>query len=81
MKNYTNDYFGKKTPQDDGTIKVDLYEKDEIKSTLIADNEGMADAMIIPWVVQEGYTKLDLTNEANPVDPNDAKFATDFIKQ
>ena len=41
----------------------------------------MADAMIIPWVVQEGYTKLELVNEDNPVDPNDEKFTTDFIKQ
>ena len=81
MKNYTNDYYGKKIPQDDGTITVELYEKDEVKNTLIADTEGIADAMIIPWVVQEGYTKLDLVNEDNPVDPNDEKFTTDFIKQ
>ena len=53
MKNYINDYYGKKTPQDDRTIKVELYEKDTIKDTIIADNEAMADAMIIPWVVQE----------------------------
>ena len=81
MKNYVNDYYGKKIPQEDGTIKVDLYEKDEVKNTLIADNEGMADAMIIPWVVQEGYTKLELVSEDNPVDPSDEKFTTDFIKQ
>ena len=31
MKNYINDYYGKKIPQDDGTITVELYEKDEVK--------------------------------------------------
>ena len=81
MKNYTNDYYGKKIPQDDGTITVELYEKDEVKNTLIADTEGIADAMIIPWVVQEGYTKSDLTSDTDPVDTNDEKFTTDFIKQ
>ena len=81
MKNYTNDYYGKKIPQEDGTITVELYEKDEVKNTLIADTEGIADAIIIPWVVQEGYTKLDLTSDTDPVDPNDEKFTTDFIKQ
>lgn len=81
MKNYINDYHGKKTPQDDGTIKVELYEKEIVKDTIIAVDEAMADAMIIPWVVQEGYTKLELLNEDNPVDPNDEKFTTDFIKQ
>lgn len=81
MKNYINDYYGKKTPQDDGTITVELYEKETIKDTIIADNEAMADAMIIPWVVQEGYTKSDLTSDTDPVDTNDEKFTTDFIKQ
>ena len=80
MKNYINDYYGKKIPQEDGTIKVELYQKETIKDTIIADNEGMADAMIIPWVVQEGYTKLDLTSETDPVDTEDSKYKTDFLK-
>ena len=80
MKNYVNDYYGKKIPQEDGTIKVELYQKETIKDTLIADNEGMADAIIVPWVVQEGYTKLDLTSETDPVDTEDSKYKTDFLK-
>ena len=80
MKNYINDYYGKKIPQEDGTIKVELYEKEIVKDTIIADNEGMADAMIVPWVVQEGYTKLDLTSETDPVDTKDSKYETDFLK-
>ena len=80
MKNYINDYYGKKIPQEDGTIKVELYEKETIKDTLIADNEGMADAMIIPWVVQEGYTKSDLTSDTDPVYTEDSKYKTDFLK-
>ena len=80
MKNYVNDYYGKKIPQEDGTIKVELYEKEIVKDTIIADNEGMADAMIIPWVVQEGYTKLDLTSETDPVDTEDSNYKTDFLK-
>tara|TARA_B100000212_G_scaffold89533_1_gene65676 strand:+ start:167 stop:412 length:246 start_codon:yes stop_codon:yes gene_type:complete len=81
MKDYKNNFFGKKTKNKDETYTVELLESDEVKHTHTVPDEAMADAMIIPWVVQEGYTLEEKTSETDPVDVKDSKFAEDFIKE
>lgn len=81
MKEYTNNFYGSKTQADDETWTVDLYEGDEIKiTTSQIPNEDLANAIIIPWVVQEGGNQEDRDNETDPVDPSDLLFERDFLK-
>jgi len=81
MKEYVSTYYGKKILQDDDTYHVELYHGDTVMETMIGiPAENMANAVIIPWVVQEGNTKMDRTSESDPVDPADSLFTRDFIK-
>jgi hypothetical protein len=61
-------YRGKKTELEDGSIQVDLYADDEIKYTENVPDDGGANSYIIPWVAQEGYTNMDITDENHTVD-------------
>ena len=56
-------YKGRKTNLDDGTIQVELMSDSTVDRTLIAHSDGEANAMIIVWVAQEGYTRLDITDQ------------------
>lgn len=80
MKEYTNNYYGKKIEENDAWT-VELYDGDEVIETVTdVPDENTANAIIIPWVVQEGRTNMDRNNETDPVDPNDPLFVRDFIK-
>lgn len=61
-------YRGKKTPLEDGSVQVDLYADDEIKITEIIPDDIGANAFIVPWVAQEGYTNMDVTDANHTVD-------------
>jgi len=80
MKEYINAYTGKKTTLADGTIRVDFYNGDTIEDQMICPDDNLANAAIIPWVVQEGYTLMDKTSVTDPVDPIDDLYTRDFIK-
>ena len=81
MKEYVSNYYGKKILQEDGTYHVELYDGDTVAETMInIPDENLANAMIIPWVVQEGNTQTDRNSETDPVDPGDDLFTRDFIK-
>jgi hypothetical protein len=54
-------YKGRKTNLDDGTIQVELMSDSTVDRTIIAHSDSEANAMIIVWVAQEGYTRLDIT--------------------
>lgn len=80
MKEYVNNYYGKKIEENE-TWTVELYDGDDVIETITdIPDENIANAIIIPWVVQEGYTRTDLTDETDPVDPNDSLFERDFLK-
>tara|TARA_A100001234_G_scaffold214265_1_gene217715 strand:+ start:1786 stop:2013 length:228 start_codon:yes stop_codon:yes gene_type:complete len=61
-------YRGRKTTLDDGSIQVELLADDEVRHTEIAQDDGGANAYIIPWVAQEGYTNMDVTDATHTVD-------------
>ena len=54
---------GRKTTLEDGKIQVELMNGSTAEHTLIAVDDGEANAMIIVWVAQEGYTRLDVTDQ------------------
>ena len=56
-------YKGRKTTLQDGKIQVELMNGYTVERTLIAANDSEANAMIIVWVAQEGYTRLDVTDQ------------------
>ena len=56
-------YKGRKTNLDDGTIQVELMSDSTVDRTTIAHSDSEANAMIIVWVAQEGYTRLDITDQ------------------
>jgi len=56
-------YKGRKTNLDDGTIQVELMSDSTVDRTIIAHSDSEANAMIIVWVAQEGYTRLDITDQ------------------
>ena len=56
-------YRGRKTTLQDGSIQVELLADDEVRHTEIAPDDGGANSYIIPWVAQEGYTRLDITDQ------------------
>ena len=61
-------YKGKKTFLENNKIQVDLMKNDEVIKTYIAKTEMYANAYIIPWVAQQGYTDLTITSETHIVD-------------
>jgi hypothetical protein len=56
-------YKGRKTTLESGEVKVELMNGSTVERTLIADNDGEANAMVVVWVAQEGYTRLDVTDQ------------------
>lgn len=56
-------YKGRKTTLEDGQVQVELMNASAVERTLIAYDDNEANAMIIVWVAQEGYTRLDITDQ------------------
>ena len=54
-------YRGRKTTLDDGTVQVELLADDEVRHTETVPDDQGANAFIITWVAQEGYTNMDVT--------------------
>jgi hypothetical protein len=42
--------------------------------------EETANAMITTWVIQEGWTSMDKTEDTDPVDWDNPLFERDFFK-
>ena len=61
-------YRGRKTTLDDGTVQVELLADDEVRHTETVPDDQGANAFIISWVAQEGYTNMDVTDETHTVD-------------
>ena len=61
-------YRGRKTTLDDGTVQVELLADDEVRHTETVPDDQGANAFIITWVAQEGYTNMDVTDETYTVD-------------
>jgi hypothetical protein len=81
MKEYTNNYSGIKINNGEQGWTVNLYNGDDIENTITElDREEDANAMITTWVVQEGWTNLDKTEDTDPVDWENPLFQRDFIK-
>ena len=82
MKEYTNDYFGAKTQDPDTSLwSVDLYNGSDVSHTIgNLEREDDANALITTWVVQEGWTNMDKTEETDPVEWEDPLFERDFLK-
>jgi hypothetical protein len=81
MKEYTNNYSGIKINNGEQGWTVNLYNGDDIENTIAElDREEDANAMITTWVVQEGWTNLDKTEDTDPVDWENPLFQRDFIK-
>ena len=82
MKEYTNNYSGIKINNSEQGWTVNLYNGDDIENTITGlDREEDANAMITTWVVQEGWTNMDKTEDTDPVDWENPLFQRDFIKQ
>lgn len=56
-------YKGRKTTLEDGQVQVELMNASVVERTLIAYDDNEANAMIVVWVAQEGYTRLDITDQ------------------
>ncbi len=56
-------YKGRKTTLENGQVQVELMNGSTVERTLIAFDDNEANAMIIVWVAQEGYTRLDVTDQ------------------
>ena len=56
-------YKGRKTTLENGQVQVELMNGSTVERTLIAFDDSEANAMIIVWVAQEGYTRLDVTDQ------------------
>jgi hypothetical protein len=81
MKEYTNNYSGIKINNGEQGWTVNLYNGDDIENTIAElDREEDANAMITTWVVQEGWTNMDKTEDTDPVDWENPLFQRDFIK-
>ena len=81
MKEYTNNYSGIKINNGEQGWTVNLYNGDDIENTITElDREEDANAMITTWVVQEGWTNMDKTEDTDPVDWENPLFQRDFIK-
>ena len=81
MKEYTNNYSGIKINNGEQGWTVNLYNGDDIENTITElDREEDANAVITTWVVQEGWTNMDKTEDTDPVDWENPLFQRDFIK-
>ena len=81
MKEYTNNYSGVKTNNGEQGWTVNLYNGDDIENTITRlDREEDANAVITTWVVQEGWTNMDKTEDTDPVDWENPLFVRDFLK-
>ena len=81
MKEYTNNYSGVKTNNGEQGWTVDLYNGDTVENTITRlDREEDANAVITTWVVQEGWTNMDKTEDTDPVDWENPLFVRDFLK-
>jgi hypothetical protein len=81
MKEYTNSYSGVKTNNGEEGWSIDLYNGDTIERTITGlPTEETANAMITTWVVQEGWTSMDKTEDTDPVDWDNPLFERDFFK-
>lgn len=81
MKEYTNNYSGIKINNGEQGWTVNLYNGDVIENTITGlDREEDANAVITTWVVQEGWTLMDKTDDTDPVDWEDPLFQRDFLK-
>jgi hypothetical protein len=56
-------YKGRKTTLENGQVQVELMNGSTVERTHIAYDDGEANAIIIVWVAQEGYTRLDVTDQ------------------
>ena len=56
-------YKGRKITLENGQVQVELMNGSTVERTLIAFDDSEANAMIIVWVAQEGYTRLDVTDQ------------------
>lgn len=56
-------YKGKKTTLEDGKIQVELMNGSTVERTYVVEDDIQANAVIIVWVAQEGYTRLDVTDQ------------------
>lgn len=56
-------YKGRKSTLEDGQVQVELMNASAVERTLIAYDDNEANAMIVVWVAQEGYTRLDITDQ------------------
>ena len=56
-------YKGRKTTLEDGQVQVELMNASAVERTLIAYDDNEANAMVVVWVAQEGYTRLDITDQ------------------
>ena len=61
-------YKGKKTLLENNKIQVDLMKDNEIIQTRTVENDNVANAYIIPWVAQKGYTDSTITSENHVID-------------
>jgi hypothetical protein len=81
MREYTNNYSGVKTQEGEQSWRVDLYNGGTIERTITGlPTEETANAVITTWVVQEGWTNMDKTEETDPVDWDNPLFERDFFK-
>ena len=56
-------YKGRKTTLEDGQVQVELMNGSTVERTRTAFDDSEANAMIIVWIAQEGYTRLDVTDQ------------------
>lgn len=56
-------YKGRKTTLEDGKIQVELMNGSTVERTYVVEDDIQANAVIIVWVAQEGYTRLDITDQ------------------
>jgi hypothetical protein len=61
-------YKGKKTLLENGMVQVDLMNGADIIYTHTVENDNTANAYIIPWVAQKGYTDSTITSENHVID-------------
>ena len=82
MKEYTNNYSAVKTDNGEQGWTVDLYNGNTIENTIGGlSEEETANAIITTWVVQEGWTNMDKTEDTDPVDWENPLFERDFFKK
>jgi hypothetical protein len=56
-------YKGRKTTLEDGQVQVELMNGSTVERTRTAFDDSEANAIIIVWIAQEGYTRLDVTDQ------------------